>query len=147
MGPLSGERLRWLPSEVTTWKKWKEAHPETTVLKPPFPSEHYRGINRSYDRYRATDELMFPKGPPRIDPKYPKKSAVTILRRPDGHRCYPHALLKEGRNADGALVVVKDGASVRVLDARGAELPTMTGFWFAWCQFYPDGTVYEPPDE
>jgi hypothetical protein len=31
-GPLDGRRLRALPSTVTTWGRWREAHPDTLVL-------------------------------------------------------------------------------------------------------------------
>lgn len=31
-GPLKGKRLRFLPSTVTTWARWKQAHPHTLVL-------------------------------------------------------------------------------------------------------------------
>lgn len=31
-GPLEGVELEALPGEMTTWSKWKQAHPETTVL-------------------------------------------------------------------------------------------------------------------
>ena len=31
-GPLKGQKLRLIPSTVTTWKKWKTAYPDTLVL-------------------------------------------------------------------------------------------------------------------
>ena len=31
-GPLKGQKLRLIPSTVTTWKKWKTAFPDTLVL-------------------------------------------------------------------------------------------------------------------
>ncbi|MCA9061751.1 MAG: DUF3179 domain-containing protein [Planctomycetaceae bacterium] len=31
-GKMTGKKLTTLPSELTTWKKWKALHPETTVL-------------------------------------------------------------------------------------------------------------------
>lgn len=34
-GPLTGERLSLLPSTLTTWAAWQEAHPDTRVLLPP----------------------------------------------------------------------------------------------------------------
>lgn len=49
-GPSEGERLREIPSQVTTWKDWYRRHPETLVLvKPslaesPYRSYHERGF-------------------------------------------------------------------------------------------------------
>lgn len=39
-GPLTGQRLRIVPSSVATWSEWKAAHPETDVLLPPPHSGH-----------------------------------------------------------------------------------------------------------
>ncbi|MHC4223149.1 MAG: hypothetical protein ACYSUN_04090, partial [Planctomycetota bacterium] len=57
-------------------------------------------------------------------------------------RCYPHKALKEGKNSDGKLTAEKKGIAVRVLDKEGKELPALTSYWFGWCAFYPNGTVY-----
>lgn len=34
-GPEAGDRLRIVPSEVTTWRAWRADHPDTRVLLPP----------------------------------------------------------------------------------------------------------------
>lgn len=34
-GPLHGWTLDLLPSTITTWEAWRQAHPETEVLEPP----------------------------------------------------------------------------------------------------------------
>ena len=33
-GPLTGAKLKVLPSTLTTWKKWRRQHPNTAVLSP-----------------------------------------------------------------------------------------------------------------
>lgn len=146
MGPLTGKRLKWMPSETTIWKKWRKKHPNTTVLRPPNSLGSYRRTNQFYDRYRKSPRLMFPTGPDPISGKYPKKSRVTILVRDGKARCYPHKALVEGENADGDLRIVKQGRTVRVETKDGKILPTMHGLWFAWCEFYPEGTVWEPKE-
>jgi hypothetical protein len=35
LGPRTGQRLELLPSELTRWDSWKEAHPETLALDAP----------------------------------------------------------------------------------------------------------------
>jgi len=142
VGPLTGKRLSWMPSEVVTWKEWRTKHPETTVLKPVQPMGSYAETNRYYLLYRRGDRIWFPTGPNPIDKAYANKASVTIVRRDGKPRCYPHAALRDGENADDGWKVVKEGASVRVFDADGKQVPSMTAYWFAWCVFYPGGSVY-----
>lgn len=35
--------------------------------------------------------------------------------------------------------------SARALDRDGCPLPAVTGFWFAWYAFHPDGDVFVAP--
>jgi hypothetical protein len=142
VGPLAGKRLLWMPSEVATWKEWRTKHPGTTVLKPPRPLGGYLETNRYYDLYRRGDRIWFPTGPNGIGRKYPNKASVTIVLRDGKPRCYPHPALAEGESGDDGWKVVKQGASVRVVDAAGRQVPSMTAYWFAWCAFYPGGSVY-----
>ncbi len=41
-GPLRGTRLRQIPSVITTWKRWKQAHPQTTVGYLPPTAKRFR---------------------------------------------------------------------------------------------------------
>ena len=68
---------------------------------------------------------------------------MTIVVRGGKARCYPHGELEEGVTEDGDVKVIKKGVSVRVTDKEGKEIPSMSGYWFAWRAFYADGTVYE----
>jgi hypothetical protein len=145
VGPLAGKRLSWMPSDVMTWKAWRGTHPETTVLKPVRPAAGYLDTNRHYDLYRRGDRIWFETGPNRIDRKYANKERVIIVFRDGKPRCYPMPALREGENADEGWRIVRTGNSARVLDAEGAQVPSMTAYWFAWCAFYPRGTVYAPP--
>lgn len=145
VGPLAGKRLRWMPSEVTTWRAWRAKHPETTVLKPALPFAAYVETRRYYELYRSADRIWFPTGPHPIGRKYANKERVTIVLRDGKPRCYPLPALREGENADDGWKVVREGASVRVLDRDGKQVPSMTAYWFAWCAFHPDGTVFATP--
>lgn len=144
VGPWTGKRLKWLPSEVTTWADWKKKHPETTVLKPPRPIGTYSGVNAAYEHFRRRGKPMFPLGPVTIAPDYDAMDSVTIVVRDGKARCYPHPALPEGTIEDGDLRVTKKGISVTVTDAEGEPVPALSGFWYAWCSFYPDGTVWQP---
>lgn len=52
-GPLKGSRLRFIPSTVTTWEAWKEAHPDTLVL-PGRRRDTFMGV---YDGMTQTRNL------------------------------------------------------------------------------------------
>lgn len=142
VGPLAGKRLSWMASDVMTWKEWRTRHPETTVLKPVRPLADYVETNRYYDMYRRGDRIWFPTGPNPIDWKYANKERVAVVLRDGKPRCYPHPALKDGETLDDGWKIVKEGASVRVLDGDGKQVPSMTAYWFAWCAFYPKGSVY-----
>lgn len=143
VGPLTGKSLPWLPSEVTTWREWRAAHPETTVLKPPFPLRAYE--RKPYRRYRQSQKRMFPDAPTPLPETYRPKDDVTIVVADGKAKCYPHKALPEGETKDAGRRIVKKGKNVTVYDAEGREIPSMTAYWFAFCAFYPDGEVYEPP--
>ena len=53
VGPSLGKKLKWIPTQVTTWGEWRKAHPKTTVLAPVFDMKRYRETELGYDRYRA----------------------------------------------------------------------------------------------
>jgi hypothetical protein len=47
-GPATGERLELVPSSLSTWGEWREAHPETRVLLPPPGSVAVDGRDSRY---------------------------------------------------------------------------------------------------
>lgn len=143
VGPQTGKQLAWIPSVVTTWRKWRKEHPATTVLKPPHPVSAYKRTNQAYERYRRTDRARFLDPTIRVGKQYRNKASVTIVVRNGRARCYPHAALQEGVNMDGDLKVIKEGGTVRVRDEEGRDVPSLLSYWSAWCAFYPKGTVYE----
>jgi len=139
-GPLTGKRLRWIPTEVTTWGEWRARHPATTVLAPPREPRAYE--MDPYGRYRETDALSFPLGPVRVPRGRRYKDPVTIVPRPGGARCYPHDALREGVTQDGSLRIVRRGRNVTVEDADGTPVPSMQAYWFAFFAAHPGGTVF-----
>ncbi|MDA1229291.1 MAG: DUF3179 domain-containing (seleno)protein [Planctomycetota bacterium] len=46
-GPMNGRKLKTLPSELTTWKKWKSVHPETSVLNMSHMQDRF--VREFYD--------------------------------------------------------------------------------------------------
>ena len=147
VGPSVGKRLKWIPTQVTTWGEWEKAHPKSTVLAPVFDLSRYRMTQGHYDRYRAAgkpipqflgDKVMYPK-------TYKAMDLCTIVGEGKSARCYPHPALPEGETKDGAFTMVKKGKNVVIKDKDGKIVPSLQGFWFAFFAFYPEGTVWEPP--
>ncbi|WP_343561417.1 DUF3179 domain-containing protein [Kiloniella sp. b19] len=62
VGPLahSGLQLKIRPVTITSWKKWKERHPQTKILS--LNTGHFRNYDSGfvYREYFASPELMFP---------------------------------------------------------------------------------------
>ncbi|NIS33630.1 MAG: DUF3179 domain-containing protein, partial [Actinobacteria bacterium] len=51
-GPMTGTRLELVPSSITSWAAWREAHPDGAVLLPPPESNTVNG-RRSIRDYGA----------------------------------------------------------------------------------------------
>ena len=135
VGPLAGSGLELVahPVVTTTWREWRRAHPETTVLalETGFRRDYSEGA--AYRDYFATDRLMFEV--PRPDPRLRNKDEVlALLVEPAGGGApRPLALaakwLRErpvlGVSFAGRRLVVltsRDGAN-RVYDAGEVRFP------------------------
>jgi hypothetical protein len=64
-GPLQGKKLEKLPSTMTTWKKWKTLHPDTTVYvkrsipyQRRFTQETFEQIARMEEGPAQTHDLV-----------------------------------------------------------------------------------------
>jgi hypothetical protein len=83
----SGMRLRVLPVVITTWRDWRDAHPETLVLD--IKTGHVRDYTpgRPYGRYFASPDLMFPVSP-RSD-RLRTKEYVLAVRIGQARKVFP----------------------------------------------------------
>jgi len=100
VGPLinQGIELESYPVVTTTWKEWKEKHPDTKVLSLD------TGFNRNYDEgeayknYYSSDRLMFPV--PRMKEILKNKDEVFVVRIPESKNdpvAYSIKYLKKNR--------------------------------------------------
>lgn len=144
-GPASGERLRLLRSDQQSWRRWRESHPQTSVLSPA--TGYARNYARSpYGDDPDSDRLLFPV---RVDPRYPLRTSTLGLRSSDGRaRAYP---APEVKKAGGIVREVFAGLEIEVrYDARRGEfkveapgpIAVIEGYWFAWLAFHPDSSVF-----
>jgi hypothetical protein len=145
-GALMGQRLKLLRSKIMTWKAWREAHPETTVLSKKTGYQRDYG-QAPYEGYETSKDLYFPvKTDHRRHPKMPTLG----LRVPNGpSRAYPSEEIARagGRVEDefsGQRVLVSYDSKTRHFDFEIPEgIEVVEGFWFAWMAFHPESTVFE----
>lgn len=92
IGPLAGTdvELALRSSVTTTWREWREAHPDTTVLSLDTGFDRDYSEGAAYRDYFATDRLMFQV--PRQDNRLKNKAEVLVLRLPEGDREIPVAI-------------------------------------------------------
>ncbi|MGH9368330.1 MAG: DUF3179 domain-containing protein [Thermoanaerobaculia bacterium] len=108
-GPLasSGLRLPILPLTVTTWKEWRQKHPETTVVSPDTGYDRDYSAGAAYGRYFASPDTMFPVW--KRDAALEPKAWVYGLRNGPSAKAYPLETLFAERVVNdrvGALPVV-----------------------------------------
>lgn len=80
IGPLVGKgiKLDYLSVVTTTWKEWKERHPDTKVLSLNTGHRRDYGEGVAYRDYFATDDLMF--NVPKIDKSLKNKDEILSIR-------------------------------------------------------------------
>ncbi|MBS1270692.1 MAG: hypothetical protein MAG794_01658 [Gammaproteobacteria bacterium] len=147
-GPLVGTELKHLAASHTTWRDWRERHPDTLVLSTQ------TGYNRDYSRtpyagYEDSGRIWFPVA--NRDKRYHPKELVIGLDLDGQVKAYPFAELSQhdtpfaDRVADREITIQFDpeNRTGRIFDAEGDEIPTVIAFWFAWAAFHPDTAVFE----
>jgi hypothetical protein len=158
LGPLAGQPLvlEAYPVVTTTWREWREAHPDTTVLSLDTGMERDYGEGAAYRDYFATDALMF--AVPNADPRLRNKDEVlALLVVPTGggdpqpvavaasflDRHPLHALTV----ADRSLVVLTSaGGANRVYDASSAPSPLVRLRRDGTVEA-ADGRIYRPTED
>ena len=151
-GPFTGARLTALPSATTTWKAWREEHPDTLVLstKTGFRRDYSRD---PYESYAHTPQLIFPVK--HNDSRLPAKEKVVGVQVGDTSKAYPLSALQllgqslKDTVAGKALTLTyqPQGQSATVVEtATGKRLPVVTAYWFAWATFHPETAVYMLPE-
>lgn len=152
-GPLTGTKLAMIPAQHTTWEDWRKHHPQTLVLSPDTGHERDYGRN-PYQRYWEGNEPSFRSSKDAEAAR--KRHSLRPMERVLGvevngvHKAYPFSVLKKNAPsfqdvlADKAVRVHFDPKSENawITDAKGAILPSVTTFWFAWTDFYPDSLVF-----
>jgi len=150
-GPLEGTKLTMLPAVHTTWLKWREQHPETTLL------EKSREVkNSQYAGYFEDPEKTGLFRSRHLVKRLPPKSLIHGIRIGLHALAVPDDGLEAGEFVetslgDERLRVTRGldgGVRAYRLDGEGdivEELPVTVAFWFAWINFYPNTEVWSRP--
>ncbi len=145
----SGQALRRLPLEVTSWKDWKTRYPQTLVLSTD--TGHQRNYSGgAYGNYFSSPRLMFPVEP--LDNRLPPKTPVLGITSGTTHRAYSLASFENtpggtfGDQLDGRQLTLSYSPEHRSLRITSADegLEWTYSFWFAWSAFYPETDIYQP---
>jgi hypothetical protein len=137
LGPLAGSDLELtaLPVVTTTWREWRERHPDTTVLSRDTGHERDYSEGAAYRAYFATDRLMF--GVPAADDRLRNKDEVlAVLLRPRG------AAGTEPRQALALSVAFLRKNPVYALTFAGHALVALTTAGGANRLYAADGVVF-----
>lgn len=94
VGSLVPRQLTLLPSSITTWREWREAHPDTRVLSRDtgiYPKATY-GSN-PYAGYAESDRVGF--GVDSVDERLDPKTIVYGVTVGNSSRAYPESAIEE----------------------------------------------------
>ncbi|WP_435196119.1 DUF3179 domain-containing protein [Natronomonas sp. EA1] len=135
-GPLTGTRLTLRPSSLTTWREWREAHPDTVVLLPPPFSRTVVGrgsvalrdyTDFPYGGYVTSDRVGLSDREPE-GPLHPKTEVLGFASGGEAV-AYPRPVVEREEiitdrvGETAVLVTVADGA-LRAFDPRvGGRVP------------------------
>jgi len=150
-GKFASQDLKVIPSQVTTWKNWREQHPETLILSRK--TGYRRDYNNDpYKDYHSDSQVMFPVKD--SDRRLPLKSLVVGLKIDRTAKAYPLDIINRlnGPLFDkvaGVAIKVESvkGGTILITDLEGNVLPSVVVYWFAWSTFHPDTLIFSPPTE
>ncbi len=133
----SGIRLDYFPVNLTTWKEWRDEHPDTTVLSrstgfyPPDVYQPEDSFDSVYFDYRQSTQTMFPVW--QRDDRLNSKDQVIVVRVGEVHKAYPLKTLQQER-------VVNDSVSGTEVVVVAGSKTTLSGAIYA-----REGTTFRLP--
>ena len=145
-GPLTGTRLRKLPSTITTWKKWRQQYPDTEVLSLD------TGYLRDYENDPYTDYyesktglFAFLKPGPGAD----EKALVVGIEIEGKTSAYLMDRLRAETEITDTIgkrsISISFDANTDTVTVRGDERETydyLLTYWMVWKGIYPETELY-----
>ena len=143
-------QLQQLPLEHTTWKKWREANPQSQVL------DNKQGFSRNYkddpySGYEKTRRLFFKVAGPKRGAYHPKERVLGLV---EGDQTLAIPFVELRSQAKDEFTIDFSGEPVTIVwdeDTNTATAKTEDGqirvhtiaFWFAWSAFHPKTEVFK----
>ncbi len=134
VGKLVGSGIRLKPLHVvtTTWGKWRDLHPETTVLSQDTGHSRDYSEGAAYKHYFETDQLMFVV--PETDSRLKNKAEILALRGKSNERLAIDAEflatkpIHHDKIGDQEIVVITDSSGAnRVYSTGGVSFEKVDG--------------------
>ena len=133
VGPLVGQdiELERLPVVTTSWSRWKNLHPQTTVLSLNTGHKRDYSEGNAYKSYFATDKLMF--NVPQNDTRLKNKAEILALHSPDpkfppvaiaSKYLVDNPLFKVSVAKQDYLVLTDNSGAHRVYQLKGEDFKT-----------------------
>lgn len=143
-GPLAdiGFKLKQASVVTTEWGRWKQAHPDTTVLV----EELALGRDFDFRNSRDADGPIFPVG--NVDSRLSVHEDIVGVINTDGQAIAfqrskaMSALLNGDEISVGDIILQIEGGGIKASNEAGDELGSHEAFWFAWSQFYPQTELW-----
>lgn len=141
-GPMTGKKLKVLPSTLTSWKKWRKKHPDTLVLS--LDTGYQRDYSRDpYESYYKQSDGFFSFFRPRAGED--QKELVVGVTLDGTNKAYPLNLLRKEKilpdTLSGRKLTLRfDPATdqLTIWDGAGGEIPFLILYWAVWKGMYPD---------
>ncbi len=146
-GPMKGSELEIITTINTTWKEWKDNHPNTLVLSTK--TGYARNYNSTpYAGYDDSESLYFPVK--KRNRSYHPKERILGVEVNGKYKAYPFSELEKAGcdiedSFNGKKIRVlfdNEAKAARIVDEEGLEIPSYVSFWFAWAAFHKKTEVF-----
>ncbi len=147
-GEMRGKPLHALPVTHTSWRAWRQSHPESEVLSRDTGSSRNYGQD-PYIGYADSPRTMFPVVNQAPGPWH-SKEWVLGFNIGDQYKAYPFIELRANSSSQiqdqlsgESFTVIWDEANQSASIVRDGLLqPSITAFWFAWYAFHPETLIF-----
>lgn len=147
-GTMTGQKLKLLPAEHTTWEAWRSKHPDTLVLSTN--TGHFRDYSKDpYSGYGGSPGIYFPVN--HKDNRLPVKEWVVGIVIDGQTKAYSFERLRKEDDPvkdvfagkEIAIRYNKNADSAVIEDRDGQVIPSVQAYWFAWRAFYPQTELFK----
>lgn len=146
-GKFAGAEMKLIPYTFSTWREWKDQHPNSLVLSKD--TGYIRNYNSDpYLSYYSSKKIYFPVN--KTNDRFHPKEKILVVLSGDKSKAYPFSYLEkiDGTFEDkiGSQIVKitsKKGKYFNVTDNNGITKEYFVSYWFAWYAFKPDTLVFK----